>query len=69
MTEQEQAEFDVLKAKVEYLDALCHSLMRVAMSERGQLMGISGKIEKELKPFWDTWLEKNRIEGLSQNKE
>ena len=65
-----------LEERVEKLELLCTSLMLALWHERGaikgivedkqdevvQLKGISGKIEKELEPYFKEWREKRKSE-------
>jgi hypothetical protein len=60
MNDKLENEVAVLRAKVEYLEALTASLMRILWDQRGRFNSIGGRIEKELDPFWKNYLEREK---------
>ena len=55
-------EVAVLRAKVEYLEALTDAMMRILWDQRGRFNSIGGRIEKELDPFWKIYMERGKME-------
>lgn len=49
-----------LQDKVNELEEMVYALIRCQWHERGELKGISGKIEKELEPHIQKWFDKKK---------
>ena len=52
-----QDEIALLRARVEYLEALCDMLVCLIWEQRGVYKGLYGRMEKDVEPFFKKHLE------------
>lgn len=63
-------EVDALKDRVERLEELTETLLKVVWMQRGLLKDLSNKAEKDLGQFWDEYLKShNKNQKMVYNAE
>jgi len=63
-------EVDALKDRVERLEELTETLLKVVWMQRGLLKDLSNKAEKDLGQFWDEYLKShNKTQKMVYNAE